>query len=296
MPPLALPPLAVPTLALRFRAPIALEDVLQGFMLTHAIVAGIEEADGELTYYVPSSEWDGSHEHALHNFLEGAPGIRFLGTEIIEDRDWNAEWEASVQPEHVTPHLVITPSWHKDAALAMGAEHLIAIDPKMSFGTGHHETTRLCLRALETMDCAGRTVLDLGTGTGVLAIYALLRGAQRAVGVDTDPWSIKNAEENRTLNHLTPEQFEIRAGTLQEAANGGEMFDIILANIHRNVLIELAPEIRKHASNGANLILAGLLTYDVDEVQQAYEHAGFECTSKSEENEWASLIFLIPHS
>ena len=76
MPPLALPPLAVPTLALRFRAPIALEDVLQGFMLTHATIAGIEEADGELTYYVQSSEWDDTREQALHNFLAQAPGIR----------------------------------------------------------------------------------------------------------------------------------------------------------------------------------------------------------------------------
>lgn len=285
-----------PTLALRFRAPIALEDVLQGFMLTHVTVEGIEEADGELTYYVSSSEWDDNRDQALRELLETVPGIRFLGQEIIEDRDWNAEWEASVQPEYVTPHLVITPRWHEEQALAMGAELLIVIDPKMSFGTGHHETTRLCLRALETIECAGRTVLDLGTGTGVLAIYALQRGAKLAVGVDTDPWSIENAIENRTLNHLLPEQFEIRAGTLQEVVRESDSFDIILANIHRNVLLELAPAIRRHASDGANLILSGLLTYDAEEVREAYEHAGFEWISKSVENEWACLTFLTPHS
>jgi ribosomal protein L11 methyltransferase len=166
----------------------------------------------------------------------------------------------------------------------------------MSFGTGHHETTRLCLRALESSDCNGKSVLDLGTGTGVLAIYALMRGARHAIGVDTDQWSILNAEENRTLNNLTPAQFEIRAGTLQEVVKPDEMFDIILANIHRNVLIEIAPSLKQNAANGATIILSGLLIYDADEVRTAYEASNFEFVRQTTENEWTSMTFVIHNS
>ncbi|MDP4197988.1 MAG: 50S ribosomal protein L11 methyltransferase [Bacteroidota bacterium] len=289
-------PVVSPHIALRFRVPIALEDNLQGFMLMQMPLEGIEEADGETCYYVKETEWTPAREQALGLFLTSTPAIRFLGAESIEDRDWSAEWRESVQPERATPQLVITPAWHKAAALAMGAKYLIEIDPKMSFGTGHHETTRLCLRALETIECAGKTVLDLGTGTGVLAIYALMRGATSAIGVDTDRWSIENAEENRGLNDFSPEQLDIRAGTLQDAVGDAEVFDIILANIHRHVLLELAKDIRAHVRPGGFIILSGLLSYDAVEVRAAYERAGFDFLARSEENEWDCLTFQFPIS
>ena len=260
-------------------------------MLTLCDVQGIEENSGETIFYVDSDDWTASRQASLDEFVIDNKPIRFLGPEEMEQRDWNAEWEASIQPERVTERLVITPSWHKEEALKMGAEQLIVIDPKMSFGTGHHETTRLCLRALELLDCKDKSVLDLGTGTGVLAIYALMLGARHAIAVDTDEWSIQNAHENRLLNHIDESQLEIRAGTLASVIGNDEPFELIVANIHRNVLLEIASQLKEHIASGGTLILSGLLQYDSDEVRAKYENVGFTFEQQTSENEWISLRF-----
>jgi ribosomal protein L11 methyltransferase len=278
-------------LALRFRVPVALEEDLQGFMLTLCDVQGIEENSGETIFYVSGDDWSASQQASLDEFVIDNKQIRFLGREEMEQRDWNAEWEASIQPERATDRLVISPSWHKDQAEQMGAEQLIVIDPKMSFGTGHHETTRLCLRAIESLDCKDRSVLDLGTGTGVLAIYALMLGARHAVAVDTDEWSIQNAHENRLLNHIDESQLEIRSGTLASVVSSDEQFEIVIANIHRNVLLEIADDLHKHTMKSTTLILSGLLVYDGEEVQARYVSAGFRFVRQTQENEWISLTF-----
>jgi ribosomal protein L11 methyltransferase len=278
-------------LALRFRVPVSLEDDLQGLMLTLCDVQGIEENSGETIFYVNGEEWDVSRQALLDEFVIDNKLITFLGREEIQQRDWNAEWEASIQPERATERLVITPSWHAEAAREMKSQHTIVIDPKMSFGTGHHETTRLCLRAIESMDCKGKTVLDLGTGTGVLAIYALMLGARHAVAVDTDDWSIQNAHENRLLNHIDESQLEIRAGMLASVVNRDEQFDILIANIHRNVLLEIADDLHSHAADHSTLILSGLLVYDGEEIRARYESAKFKFAGQTQENEWISLTF-----
>lgn len=283
-------------LALKFRVPVSLEDDLQGLMLTLCEVQGVEENSGETIFYVNGDEWDEARQTLLDEFVIDRAPIHFLGREEIEPRDWNAEWEASIQPEHVTERLVITPSWHKDQALTMRSEKLIVIDPKMSFGTGHHETTRLCLRALESLDVRDKNVLDLGTGTGVLAIYALMLGARHALAVDTDEWSIANAIENRSLNGIGEAQLEIRAGTLASTVRHDEQFDIIVANIHRNVLLEIASQLRKHLVSGGSLILSGLLVYDAEEVRATFEEESFHFQSQTNENEWIALQFHIPNS
>ena len=189
-----------------------------------------------------------------------------------------------------TPELVITPSWKKEDAKKLGSKHIIAIDPKMSFGTGHHETTRLCLTAIESFELDGCAVLDIGTGSGVLAIYALLRGAREAVGVDTDEWAIENARENRMRNHCSDRQFEIRAGTLDRIRKQ-EVFHLIVANLHRNVLLEVVDQIHSHAIRDAYVILSGILIYDAEEIRSAYEKAKFTFVRELKENEWACLIF-----
>ena len=277
--------------ALRFRVTHASEDLLQGFMLTRVTVEGVEEDGGETLYYIPVSVWNSEFEVEVKDFVAASSGITFLGSEQLENRDWNAEWEQSIEPQQATEQLVITPSWRMEEAVALDAKYLITIDPKMSFGTGHHETTRLCLHALEQIDCTQKSVLDIGTGSGVLAIYALLRGAQHAIAIDTDSWSIENAEENRALNNFKEAQLEIRKGMLDETVRNDEQFDIILANIHRNVLIEIAAAIHSQCRPDAKVVLSGLLMYDVDEVRAAYEAAGFAFVREERENEWASLSF-----
>jgi ribosomal protein L11 methyltransferase len=282
---------ANPSVALRFRVTVDAEDSLQGWMMVHATINGIEDAAGEMLFYIPEVEWTPELQAAVTQYASENTGVTLLGSEVLEDRDWNAEWEASIEPQWATKELVIAPSWKMDEAKALGAKHLITVDPKMSFGTGHHETTRLCLHAIEHLDLTGKRVLDIGTGSGVLAIYSLMRDAQHAIGIDTDSWSVENAEENCGLNDLKSQQLEIRKGMLSEAVQGDERFDVILANIHRNVLIEIAFDIRSHIVAGGCAILSGLLIYDVDEVRAVYESAGFSFVIEERENEWAALIF-----
>ncbi len=266
---------------------------LEGFFLTHASFAGAQENDdGTVTFYIPHSEWNVDFEQSLHAFCREYPDVEFLGTETIEDRNWNAEWEATITPVQATRDLVITPSWKMEDAKKLGAKHIITIDPKMSFGTGHHETTRLCLAAMEELAMDGRAVLDIGTGSGVLAMYALLRGAKQAVGIDTDLWAIENAIENRALNNFSERQFEIRQGTMDEVVKE-EKFDVILANLHRNLLLSTVGQMQTHATDGAYVILSGILCYDASEVRAAYEKVNFKFIRELNENEWTALVFQL---
>lgn len=267
-------------------------DLLEGFFLVHSTLSGIEEKNnGMLALYLPSEEWTPTLQKTFADFTTKNPGIQFLGAEEILERNWNAEWEATVRAERVTPELIIAPSWRVEEVHTMASKYFLIIDPKMSFGTGHHETTRLCLQAIESLDVPGKHVLDLGTGTGVLAMYTLLRGVKHVIGIDTDHWSIENATENRTLNTISPDRFELRLGTLASAVASMERFDILLANLHRNLLIEHAEAIRQHSSPGASIILSGILMYDAQDVREAYEANGFCFVQELRENEWACLVF-----
>jgi exopolyphosphatase/guanosine-5'-triphosphate,3'-diphosphate pyrophosphatase len=276
--------------ALTIAVPLDHEEDVKGFLLVNHEVEGFEEEPGGGMVVYITDEWSEEKHNELTSALS-ALGAKLVHVETVENKDWNAEWEASIEPVQITDSLVIAPSWKLEEAKALGTEHLIVIDPKMSFGTGHHETTRLCLQLLETIDCSGKTVLDVGTGTGALAMYALMRGAAHAVGIDTDDWSYQNARENRSLNKITPDQFDIRFGDLAKTVEPAERFDIVIANIHRNVLLPLAPHLFTHVHKGGSLILSGILTYDVDEVRDAYLGAGFVFSLSKQEHEWVALMF-----
>lgn len=203
----------------------------------------------------------------------------------VAQRNWNEEWERTIQPIHVTDRVVITPTWHRYTP----REHelVLTIDPKMSFGTGYHETTRLVLRLMERFLRPGSTVLDLGTGTGVLAIAAIKLGAVRAVGVDTDEWSYTNARENTILNGVEKE-VTICRGDL--ASVPAARFDVIVANIQRNVLEPLLPALKERVSTGGRIILSGLLNVDDEPMRKAITDCGLQVTASLAENEWIALV------
>ena len=279
-------------LSLTFIASIEYEEALKGYFLINHDVQGFEESStGLLTVYLLRSEWDLPQQSSLKEFLTTVPEkeVRLVDSEEIEEKDWNAAWEAEIQPVKISSELVISPSWKIDEARLIGTKHLLIIDPKMSFGTGHHETTRLCLKAIEDIDCLDRTVLDIGTGTGALAMYALLRGGRYAVGIDTDEWSYKNVIENRERNSLPESKFDVRHGDLSQRVKHDELFDIILANIHRNILLAIAKDMAAHQQIDCRLILSGILEYDTKEVVTAYEEAGYSLNLIMQENEWIAL-------
>jgi ribosomal protein L11 methyltransferase len=206
----------------------------------------------------------------------------------IHDRNWNEEWEKTLQPIHVTSSVVITPSWHHvDTA---PGKLIITIDPKMSFGTGYHESTRLALRILERDIRRGDSVLDIGTGTGVLAIGAVKMGAQSAIAVDVDEWAFSNARENVQINDLG-EHITVLLGGIEEVPK--IQFDVIIANIQRDVIEGMLNHIRARLAPRGRVVLSGILRSEEPEIEKALLAGGFLISSRMEENAWLGLGVCI---
>ncbi len=246
--------------------------------------------DGSLLRcYIQSNRWnDGMLDEAervaktvQRSSNSTAPQFRVT---TLEDRNWNEEWEKTIQPIHVTDRIVITPTWHSYEA--KNGEVVLIIDPKMSFGTGYHETTRLVLRLMEKYVKRGMTLLDVGTGTGVLAIAGIKLGAASAVGVDNDEWSYENAIENIRLNGVE-ERISITMSELASVRSG--KVDMIVANIQRNVIEPLLPEMKSRLNQDGVMILSGLLDVDEEPTREAVQGSGFKVQEMLRENEWIAV-------
>ena len=202
---------------------------------------------------------------------------------LIPDQDWNESWKKGFTPLDVGEHFTILPPW-KDKR--NGRINLI-IDPGMAFGTGHHETTRSCLFLMEKYDgkIAKDHFLDLGTGTGLLAIAASKLGYKQVVAIDTDPLAINAARKNIDLNHVI--NIELREGSIIEASG---TFDCIVANIISSVLVLLAYEISSRLKPLGIAILSGILADQADEVVKAYEQSGLKFIENFPDDRWVSLV------
>jgi ribosomal protein L11 methyltransferase len=203
---------------------------------------------------------------------------------LIEDKNWNEEWEKSVRVIEVSKKLVIKPTF-KDYKSKPG-QIIITIDPKMSFGTGEHQTTKLVLQLLEKSVKNGIKVLDIGSGTGVLAIAAVKLGAESAVAVDNDEWCYENGKENCSLNFVNKE-VSIRHGEVIDIHENN--FDLITANIQKNILLDIAEEIKSRLIKGGLLILSGLLFNDEQDIVKKYSSINFELVEKRSLDEWIAL-------
>ena len=240
-----------------------------------------EDADA-LVAYAPAARWDGPTQEAVARLLAARGlGPDAMDAGVVEDRDWHAEWEAGLQPVEAGP-FVVAPSW-ADVPAPLGRRRVLRIDPKMAFGTGYHETTRIVLRLLADVDLAAGRVLDVGTGTGVLAIAALALGADTALGVDVDPWSVTNGRDNAALNGVEG-RFEVREGSLEVVPERG--FDVVIANMIRSILEPLLPGLVERADRDAPLVLSGLLTTERDHVLGALAGLGYGLEAEAVENEW----------
>ncbi len=211
---------------------------------------------------------------------------RAIKINIIPAENWNENWKAHFKPFRLGKHVVVRPDW-ESATLREGDIELI-ITPKMAFGTGHHETTRLILRLLEAYDLENKKVLDAGTGSGILAIYAARRGAAGVTAFDNDPEAMENAAENGLINGV---QNNIRWLTGDIGVVPAEAYDLIVANINRNVLLEIAGKLSAYAARGGTLILSGLLLTDEQTVLTAYRERGWRPCGREEEGEWLALKF-----
>jgi ribosomal protein L11 methyltransferase len=197
----------------------------------------------------------------------------------IADEDWLESWKAQFTPIRIGPFFV-RPSW----STAPDEGIPLVLDPGMAFGTGLHPTTRQCLEALGEMDVAGRSVLDVGTGSGILAIAAARRGAGLVVGVDVDPLAVKAARENAARNAVA---VEVREGSA-DAVEG--RFDLVLANLVADVLVAVAPELRARTARGGTLVCAGIVAEKEALVTDALAAAGLAVTGRDQRDDWVLLV------
>lgn len=244
-----------------------------------------EEQPQSLKAYIPQTDFsEDALRETLGIFTETADIQAAYTIEEMPDQNWNAEWESSYESIEVDDFCQIVPSFREPKA---GFVHSIEITPKMSFGTGHHETTRLMIRQMRKLSLADTTVLDMGCGTGILGILALKMGAARAVLIDIDPWSEENCRENAALNQVA-EQSEILLGDASKIPT--ITFDGILANINRNVLLNDAAIYAQHLVAGGWLLLSGFYTTDIPQILASYEPQGFTLQGEISENNWVSLL------
>jgi ribosomal protein L11 methyltransferase len=212
-------------------------------------------------------------------------GFEAVSLTPVEDRNWNEVWETSFQPVVIPGKVSVRANFHApvdDTGIP------IVITPKMSFGTGHHATTVLMMEELFERDLVGKSVLDFGTGTGILAILAEKLGAARILAIDNDDWSIANTTENTAGNGCT--QIQAR---LAETTPTDETFDFVLANINRNVILDHAGLLPQILSPGGCLILSGLLTEDLEEIRKAFSNAPLREISHAVRNKWLRITYLF---
>ncbi len=222
-------------------------------------------------------------------------GLRTIGelrTRIVHEEDWAEAWKAYFPVMRVGRRLVIRPTWRRHRRLP--GDVVLALDPGMAFGTGLHPTTRLCLAALETIADAGRVdgarVLDVGCGSGILAIAGVKLGASDALGVDPDPIAIESTLANARRNRLV-RRIRARAGSLP---SGEPPFDVVLANLIAGVLVPLARALQDELRPGGTLVASGIFVDREAEVRSALEAAGLVIHARSAEGDWVALTAIRP--
>lgn len=220
----------------------------------------------------------------LRERLEAESIPHSLCTGGIKEEDWAFGWKKYYHPLRVGEHIVICPSW-ESCSLEPG-DVMMRLDPGMAFGTGTHETTRLCLAMLEKYVTPGCRMLDIGCGSGVLSIGAVLLGASEAVGVDIDATAVRVAAENAAMNRVE-EKTRYLCGDLTDKVTG--TYQVVCANIVADVIIRLAPQVGAFMDGNAVLLVSGIIDSRQEEVAQALEQEGFSILESAEEKGWCAM-------
>ncbi len=265
-------------------------DLVSG-LLWQLDIDGINETDEGVAAFASSSKNITSDD--IRNILEKMIEEKliesfFIREETLEDKNWNEEYEKNVRVIEVTDKIVIKPSF-KDYNSKPG-QIIITIDPKMSFGTGEHSTTRLVLQLIEKYIHGGEKVLDVGSGTAVLGICSVMLGAASALCIDNDEWCVLNGNENVKANNLEG-KIEIRLAEIKQVEE--KEFDLIVANINKHILLEIAEEIKIKIKKSGVLILSGLLIIDENDIVEKYSQLHFTLIGKVTMDEWCSLVFQL---
>ena len=233
------------------------------------------------------SECDNAAE-ALEFLKErlAAEGIPFeLGSVGVNDKDWNENWKKYFHTTEIGSRLAVVPSWEEYENKENRT--LLHIDPGAAFGTGTHATTSLCLEILDKKVCEGISVLDIGCGSGILAIASVLLGAQKALGVDIDAQSVKTANENAEINNIS-QKAEFIVGDLADKVT--DKYDIVCANIVADVIIKLLPDVKQFMKDNGILIVSGIIDLRKADVMSAIEQNGFNVAEEHYKDNWCAFV------
>ena len=214
----------------------------------------------------------------LDALAERGAYIGEVESRVIDDEDWANEWKKYFKPI-VTDSVTVVPTWI--AYSSSEGEKLLRLDPGMAFGTGEHATTRMCL---ELMRAAGRSVIDVGCGSGILGIAAAITGAKSVYMCDIDPQAVKAARNNAELNGVV---CEIEQADLLATSRRAEL---ILANLTADLLIRMAPSVREHLEEGGKLVVSGIIAERLDEVKDAFSRLGYKIEKEAAEGDWRALV------
>ncbi|WP_299320662.1 50S ribosomal protein L11 methyltransferase [uncultured Maribacter sp.] len=274
------------TVYIEYRFTVKPKDPASDLLIAELGEVGFEsfvEEENDVLAYIQKTDWS-------EGMLEDLPILhnsRYAFTydyKEIEQENWNATWEQNFQPIIVDDICMIRAPFHE----AINVDYDIVIEPKMSFGTGHHETTHMMLQHILQLDVKGKTVLDMGSGTGVLAILAGMRGATTIDAIDIDNWCYLNAKENVERNNMDfISVYEGDVSLLQ-----GKMYDLIIANINRNILLADLPSYVKSLNSGGILLLSGFYTEDLEMITQKCTDLSLKFEKNLERNNWVAAKYV----
>ncbi len=248
---------------------------------------GIKEEENGFKIYYDGKNWSPETYYLLLKELQRVVpdfDASRMAVQVKKNEDWLQNWKKNFKPFHLTKKLVIQPHWENYRK--QPGETVVTIAPKMAFGTGHHESTQLCLLLIDFFLKFGMRVLDVGSGSGILSVYTRKMGAAKVLGIDNDPISIENAYENLALNGIQ-DGVEFKLADAHDFK--GSHFDLVMANINRNILIEIAETLTNATRKGGILILSGILITDRQKILDAFEPIGFDLAKEVTKNEWIGL-------
>ncbi len=268
---------------LEFRFTVSPQEPWTEILMAELIEAGFDsftEETNALLGYVQEDLFDKDKMMQISTMNNELVKVEYTQRKM-PNINWNAEWEKNFEPINIDDKVYIRAEFHEPKNL----DYEIIIQPKMSFGTGHHATTHLMIQQMLEMDLKDKTVLDMGCGTSVLAIFAKMNGAGNTTAIDIDEWSVENSKENAERNNA---ELNIYQGTAESL--GKEKFDIILANINRNILISDIPTYVAVLNDGGQLLLSGLCFFDVNDILEVCQEQGLTLEKQIQREEWVSLL------
>jgi len=251
---------------------------------------GMNVREDSIIIYFSQHKWSEEVQSAIVQFIQHfdpAFSEKNLRIKSMAEQDWNQVWKESFRQIRLTSRVIVKPPWDKYKGIE--GEIVITINPKMAFGTGHHESTQLIIESLEKLVKPEMSVFDVGTGSGILAIIAEKLGAERIVAIDNDAVAIKNAREGLVLNKCTKTRLFVAVPEYIDP----EEFDLILANINRNVLLHYAPYFPLFMTLNAKIVLSGILLSDERIVTSHFVENGFKLIRKTAKRDWLLLIFEL---